>query len=141
MSLLLFVWLLQHHFPQLALSVEIQVGARDRGESLSSLFYFLLNSTPNSLKQFQKGRKGKSKVGRLISSVTWVRHGEGPGPGTTVYGRGKGSDGPGMEATEAKRRRVQVSLSTWGGACVGYPVLGNPMDRKAWQATVYRVTT
>ena len=47
---------------------------------------------------------------------------------TTVYGRGKGSDGLGMEATEAKRRRVQVSLSPWGGTCVGYLVLGDTWE-------------
>ena len=54
-----------------------------------------------------------------------MRHAEGPGPETSVYGRGKGSDGPCLEATEAERRRVQVSLSTWRGTCVGYLVLGD----------------
>ena len=57
--------------------------------------------------------------------MTWVRHGEGPGPETSVYGRGKGTDGLCMEATEAERRRVQVSLSTSRGTCVGYLVLGD----------------
>lgn len=67
-------------------------------------------------------KKDKSKVGRLTSSVACTKYGEVPGPETTVGGRGKGSgcgwQGKGsgfLEATEAKRRRVQVSLSRWRG--------------------------
>ena len=144
MSLLLFVWLLQHHLPQPALSIKIQVGARDRGESLSSLFSFLLNSTPNNLKQFQRGRKGKSKVGRLIffcnlgeawggarSRNQCVRQGK--GKWWTVPGGHRSREEEGAGESEYVERYL-----CWV-PCVGR-YLGNPMDREAWRATVYRVT-